>query len=136
MTNPDELGPSQDGTVVLDIGGDVGALVLLTDASLLGAEIEINPLDASGGDVFQETHPHEPASGHTHDHGDGHVHTHAHHPDRTHVAVRERLAPDGVRYAAIYPGLRAGGYQLWNVDGTPADVVQIIGGEVAQLDWS
>lgn len=130
MTSPEELGPSQDGTVVLDIGGDVGALVLLTGASLLGAEIEISPLGGAGADVFQEAHPHV----HSHDHGDDHTHTH--HPDRTHVAVRERLAPDGVRYAAIYPGLRAGRYQLWSVDGTPADVVQIVGGEVAELDWS
>jgi hypothetical protein len=34
-------GPSGEGTVVLDIGSDSGALVVLTPASLEGSEIEI-----------------------------------------------------------------------------------------------
>src|SRR6516165_9924395 len=34
-------GPSERGSVLLDIGGDVGAAVVSTPASLLGAEIEI-----------------------------------------------------------------------------------------------
>jgi hypothetical protein len=37
-------GPSGPGTVVLDIGGDIGAAVVHTPASLDGAEIEIRPL--------------------------------------------------------------------------------------------
>ena len=132
MTAGSELGPSQNGTVVLDIGGDIGALVLMTSPDLLGAEIEISPLDDTALDVFQQQNPHVPEA---HDHGDGHVHTHAH-PDRTHVAVRERIGPTGVLHAAVYPGLRQGRYQLWDVDGTPRDTVTITGGEVAQLDWS
>ncbi len=36
------------GPVVVDVGGDVGALVLRTDARLAGAEIEISPLDRPG----------------------------------------------------------------------------------------
>jgi hypothetical protein len=36
-----DLGPSHDGSVVLDIGGDVGALVLHVPASLAGTEIDI-----------------------------------------------------------------------------------------------
>ncbi len=127
MTDPSELGASQDGTVVLDIGGDIGALVLMTARDLLGTEIEISPLDETAGDVFQQQHPHV--------HADGSTHTHTH-PDRTHVAVRERVGPGGVRFAAIYPGLRQGRYQLWNIDGTQADVVEIVGGQVTQLDWS
>jgi hypothetical protein len=35
------LGPSEAGSVVADIGGDVGAAVLLVDAGLAGREIEI-----------------------------------------------------------------------------------------------
>ena len=127
MTDPGELGASQDGTVILDIGGDVGALVLMTAHDLLGAEIEISPLDETAADIFQQQHPHV--------HTDGTTHTHLH-PDRTHVAVRERMGPGGVRFAAIYPGLRQGRYQLWNLDGTQADVVEIVGGQVTQLDWS
>jgi hypothetical protein len=36
-------GPLGTGAPVLDIGGDVGALVLYTDAGLEGREIEVSP---------------------------------------------------------------------------------------------
>jgi len=35
-------GPTSAGTVLLDVGGQTGALVLYTPADLLGAEIEIS----------------------------------------------------------------------------------------------
>jgi hypothetical protein len=38
---PKPRGPS--GTVMLDIGGDVGALIVYVDAELLGREIEARP---------------------------------------------------------------------------------------------
>ena len=41
------LAPSWDGSVVLDIGGDVGALLLHTSSSMLGHEIDLIPEDAS-----------------------------------------------------------------------------------------
>ncbi len=34
-------GPSEKGSVLLDIGGDVGAAIVRTPASLVGCEIEI-----------------------------------------------------------------------------------------------
>lgn len=34
-------GPSERGSVLVDIGGDVGAAIVSTPASLLGSEIEI-----------------------------------------------------------------------------------------------
>jgi hypothetical protein len=37
-------GPTNAGTVMLDLGAGTGALVLYTPADLLGAEIEISPL--------------------------------------------------------------------------------------------
>jgi hypothetical protein len=40
------LPPSWDGSVVLDIGGDVGALMLRVSADLDGHEIDIQPDDA------------------------------------------------------------------------------------------
>lgn len=40
-------GPSSAGSVVLDVGPGVGALVLHTPAELDGQEIEISPLGAS-----------------------------------------------------------------------------------------
>ena len=128
MTGRDLAARTDEGTVVLDIGGDVGALILQTAEALLGAEIEISPLSEGALDVFQRDHPHD----HSHDGGQAHVH---HHPGRTHVQVLARRAPAGVRYAAIYPGLADGDYQLWNVDGTAAEVVHITGGEVTTIDW-
>ncbi len=41
MTEP-AAGPSGPGTVVLDLGVDVGALILYAPADLDGAEVEIS----------------------------------------------------------------------------------------------
>jgi hypothetical protein len=41
MTEP-VPGPSGPGTVVMDVGGDIGALVLYTPAEMDGREIEIS----------------------------------------------------------------------------------------------
>lgn len=123
MTEQSQLGPSYDGTVVLDIGGDVGALILLAPESLAGVEIEISPVK----------HDHDHGHDHGHeDHGRDHGHDHG---PRTHVAVRERRGDSGVRFAAIYPELHAGEYTLWNVNGEPAETVSILGGEITQIDW-
>ena len=46
-------GPSYEGTVVLDIGADVGALVIFTGAGHLGREIEISP---AGSTANTRTH--------------------------------------------------------------------------------
>ncbi|MGI8680022.1 MAG: phospholipase [Jatrophihabitans sp.] len=128
MTEQSQLGPSSDGTVMLDIGGEIGALILHTDAELLLAEIEVSRVD--GEAPLPPGHPLE----HKHPDGEGHAHVHAD-PSRTHVAVRERRGPAGVRYAAIYPALREGDYTVWGVDGAARDSVSIRGGEVAELDW-
>lgn len=40
-----EMPPSWDGSVILDIGGDIGALVLRVPAGLVGQEIELDPED-------------------------------------------------------------------------------------------
>ena len=47
MTEP-AAGPSGPGTVVMELGGDIGALVLYTPADLDGREIEISRDDAPG----------------------------------------------------------------------------------------
>ena len=41
------LPPSWDGSVVLEIGGDVGALMLCTTPALNGVEIDLDPDDAT-----------------------------------------------------------------------------------------
>jgi hypothetical protein len=43
--------PSWDGSVVLDIGGDVGALILRTSRHAQGREIELIPDDRSAPEV-------------------------------------------------------------------------------------
>jgi hypothetical protein len=49
-----QLPPSYEGSVVLELGGNVGALVLYVPAELLGEELEILPADASGARVHTE----------------------------------------------------------------------------------
>ena len=42
-----QMPPSWDGSVVLDIGGDIGALVLRVPDAFVGREIELDPEDPS-----------------------------------------------------------------------------------------
>jgi hypothetical protein len=72
-------GPSRAGSVVLELGAGVGALILDAPAELNGREIEISP--AGGGARA----------------------------GRTHSLVRERRTGAGRGYAAVYPGLAAAG---------------------------
>jgi hypothetical protein len=98
-------GPSGPGSVVLDIGNDVGALVLETPAALLGREIEVSPV----GGVM--------AAG------------------RTHSLVRERRTAAGTSYAAVYPGLVAGRYLIWRHTDIPVGEVTVDGGRVTRFRW-
>jgi len=98
-------GPTGRGSVVLDIGGTIGTLVLHTTAELLGAEIEVEPAGGGAG---------------------------AH---RTHTAVRERRGGPTVQYGAIFAALPAGTYTVYDLDGAPADTATITGGHVTTLDW-
>ena len=47
MTEP-AAGPAGPGTVVLELGADIGALILYTPADMDGAEIEISRDDEPG----------------------------------------------------------------------------------------
>jgi hypothetical protein len=95
------------GAVLLDIGGDVGAMVVEMPADLVGIEIEVRPA--------------------------GHDDGHAHHP---HVAVVERQAPDGAVPSLVFPELREGTYELTAKGGGPALVTATVrGNEVTQLSW-
>jgi hypothetical protein len=90
-------------TVVLDIGQDIGALVLYTDAELRGREIEVSPLGSGA--------------------------------KRVHVEVLERRINGRPVFAAVFPGLRADNYDIWQRAGNPTATVTIVGGEVATVDW-
>jgi hypothetical protein len=98
-------GPSRAGSVVLDLGADVGALVLDAPAELSGQEIEISPV-ADGARAR-----------------------------RTHSLVRQRRTGAGTSYAAVYPGLAAGDYTVWRDAFTPAGTVTIDGGRVTRYLW-
>jgi len=116
---------------VLDIGGDVGALILYTDADYAGHEIELSLIDeVEPHDEHEHSHEHEhePSHDHRHDHVDGHG-------ARVHTAIHERRAGELVTYAGIYPELIAGTYRVWIDDPTLPNRVTIVGGEVAELDW-
>jgi hypothetical protein len=97
-------GPSGPGTVVMELGADVGALILFTPAAMDSAEIEIS----RDGD---------PAA------------------RRTHSQVRQRHAAAATRYAAVYPGLRAGRYTIWDGERRPAGTAVVTGGQVTSCRW-
>jgi hypothetical protein len=99
-------GPTGPGTVILDLGADVGALILYTPAGLDGEEIEISR-DGTG---LQ---------------GSG----------RTHSRVRPRHLPGQTRYAAVYPGLPAAEYTVWLDEHIPAGTVTVHEGEAARFRW-
>ena len=97
-------GPSGPGSVVLDLGEGVGALVVEAPPELSGFEIEIS---ASGG-VWSGGR-------------------------RTHSLVRERRTAAGTSYAAVYPGLPAAEYTVWLDERTPAGTVTVHSGEPARF---
>jgi hypothetical protein len=90
-------------SVVLDIGREVGALIIYTVPELRGREIEVSP---RGSDA-----------------------------KRVHVEVLERRINGWPIFAAVFPGLRAGDYDIWDNATNPSDSVTIVGGEVASVDW-
>jgi hypothetical protein len=89
--------------IVLDIGGDIGALILYTKPEANGDEVEISPRGEEG--------------------------------HRSHNQVHERSFNGKMCYAAVYPELHAGEYDLWGEGPTPVDRTTIVGGQVTELDW-
>src|SRR5215469_2318555 len=95
--------PSRAGSVILDLGNDVGALILDAPAELNRREIEISRADDGTG------------------------------ARRTHSLVRERRTDAGVSYAAVYISVPAGDYVVWREDETPAGSVSVRGGHIAHF---
>jgi hypothetical protein len=94
------------GAVVLDIGGNIGALVVTTPPALAGQEIEIRPVD---GPI--------PAS-------------------LPHVAVVGRPTAHGLQHAAVFAELTDGDYALYlRPDGPVTLRIRIHGGEVCHATW-
>lgn len=102
------------GPVLLDIGGDIGALVVTMPAALVGIEVEINRIDVADHD-------------HDHDH-DG--------PHRPHAAVVSRPAAAGVVPSLVFGSLVEGRYELYQrPDGRVELTVDVHGGQVTEAVW-
>lgn len=118
------------GPVLLDIGGDVGALIVAMPAEAEGLEVEIRP---RGATAAKTADAHEHRSGQGHSHGSQHRHDHGG-SAFPHVAVVGRRAPTGVQYSLVYPSVVAGDYELCPIPGD--DIVltaTIVGGQVTQV---
>jgi hypothetical protein len=95
------------GPVLLDIGDDVGALVVAMPAELEGQEIEIRPVDGRP----------DPA------------------PLR-HVAVLARHQRGRIVFSAVFPDLLEGDYELHLRPHGKAQLrVSVAGGQVCHADW-
>ena len=117
------------GSVLLDIGGDIGALVVTMPAELEGQEIEIRPVGQGRSDQ------HEP--GRSVGHGPSHDHPHDHtHDQLVHVGVVGRPADGQLIHSAVFGELTEGRYELYiRPDGPVQLTVEVIGGQVSQADW-
>jgi hypothetical protein len=98
------------GSVLLDIGDDVGAVVVAMPAGMEGVEVEIRP----------DGH----AQGRT-----GHVH----HP---HVAVVNRPVEGGQLPSLVFPEVREGTYGLYLKETAVRRVtLTVAGGQVTSAQW-
>lgn len=125
------------GAVLLDIGGDVGALVVTTPAEMVGVEVEIRPVGAAlhaVPDAAGHDHSHDHSHDDSHDQGHGHDHGHGgHHP---HVAVVARPVGGKLVPSLVYPELVEGRYELYVKETDDVELtVAVVGGEVATAEW-
>jgi hypothetical protein len=93
-------------SLVLDIGGDIGALLVTAGSELAEEEIEISP----GVD---------PTARRSHN-----------------VVHARRHQGAVVAYSAVFPSVPAGEYTVWHRDGSPHALVTVHGGQVTQLAMS
>lgn len=112
------------GSVMLDIGGDIGALIVTMPVAMAGLEVEIEPIEGQA-----------PGHDHEHPHGtdDGPGHGHGHRP---HVAVVRRPVADGEIPSLVFPELVEGRYRLFDKGDDRARLtVEVVGGQVATATW-
>ena len=103
----EDLSYAGQGAVLVDIGEDVGALVVHMPAEMVGEEIEICPASAD------RTAEHRP-----------------------HVAVLARPVGNGVAYSAVFPALTAGRYDLHRKpDGPVRLTASVTGAHVNEVHW-
>ena len=100
------------GSVLLDIGGPIGALLVTMPVETVGREVEIDRVGH---------HHHDQA----HDHG-----------HRQHVAVVRRPVFGGEVASLVFPELVEGAYELFEKGGHEARLrVEVRGGEVTTAAW-
>ncbi len=98
------------GSVLLDIGDDVGALVVTMPAGMEGVEVELRRM-----------------------HGHAHAPDHPHHP---HVAVVDRPTPAGPVASLVFPEVEEGSYGLCLKETDEVRLmVSVAGGEVTSVEW-
>ena len=113
MNNSAENPHAGQGSVLLDIGGDVGALIVTMPPEMKGVEVQIRPFGT----------PDLP----------GREHGHGHYP---HVAVVHRPTAQGPVPSLVFPELVEGGYELYLKEGHQVElVVDVTGGEVSTAQW-
>lgn len=102
------------GSVLLDIGEDIGALVVAMPPAMDGVEVEIRPDGGGAND---------------HDHPGGHVH----HP---HVAVVNRPVAGGRLPSLVFPEVVEGRYGVYLKESDVRRLtVTVAGGEVTSAEW-
>jgi hypothetical protein len=95
------------GSVLLDIGDDIGAVVVAMPAEMEGVEVEIRPDVAPSG--------------------------HVHHP---HVAVVSRPVEGGLLPSLVFPEVLEGTYGLYLKETDVRRLaVSVAGGEVTSAEW-
>ena len=136
LSNAEENPHAGKGSsVLLDIGDDVGAIVLTLPPELDEAEIERRPVEQDGAGV--ERRP-VGRAGEAIEHGHGHGHGPGeHHHGYPHVGVVPRPSPEGeLIYSAVFFDVPEGTYTLHVLpDGPVRLTVAVIGGTVTEATW-
>jgi len=115
MTASPENPFAGQGAVLLDIGGDVGALVVTTPAGMDGVEVEIRPENWQDHLGTCQNH--------------GHVH-------HAHVAVVSRPVGGARVPSLVFPELVEGSYELFEKNASDLLLrVRVHGGTVTSVDW-
>jgi len=100
-----------NGPVMLDIGGDIGALIVTMPAALAGVEVEACPIAGAAFDGYAGAH-------------------------LPHVSVLARPVGRGVQHSAVFAELQEGEYQLYLRPHGPARLTAVVqGGEVTTALW-
>ena len=144
------------GPVLLDIGGDVGALVVVMPPETDGLEVELRPAGATAagataagpttqGHRHTDGHDHHEHHHHHHHDSDHHDHDHAGtagqeadpaHAAYPHVGVVARPDGAGVVHSLVYPSVTEGEYELYQLpDGPVVMTASVIGGQVTRHRW-